>query len=86
MAFVTGFSESGNPKPDGLQLEISDDGKGMPVDLEEAGLRRGGGNGMRTMRQRAEEVGGSFEVTARINGGTRIRVFVPFEVHASIEA
>jgi signal transduction histidine kinase len=53
-----------------LQIEIKDDGRGLPVDYE-------AGVGLRSMRERAEEVNGSCVVESVSNSGTRIHVHLP---------
>jgi signal transduction histidine kinase len=54
----------------GLQLEITDDGHGLSDDYRP-------GVGMASMRERAEELGGTCEVT-RVDGrGTRVRALLP---------
>ncbi len=59
--------------PDGLNLEISDDGVGI-ADLAAA---RQLSYGMASMRQRVRAVGGNFEVVSLPGQGTRVQVFVP---------
>ena len=53
-----------------LRLEIADDGCGLPDD-------RHAGVGLTSMRERATELGGSFEFTAAAGGGTVVRVELP---------
>jgi signal transduction histidine kinase len=53
-----------------LNVEVLDDGKGIPGD-------RGTGVGLSSMRERAVELGGSFEVGAVPSGGTRVRASLP---------
>ncbi len=53
-----------------FQVEIEDDGAGLP-----AGLRAG--VGLRSMRERAEELGGTLHIGPRANGGTLIRASLP---------
>lgn len=53
-----------------LHLEISDDGIGRPG-LHNAGL------GLNSMRERAEELGGTFVIEAKPGGGTRVVVQLP---------
>lgn len=55
-----------------LRVEVVDDGRGMPADAE-------AGVGVRSMRERAEELGGSFRITAD-PGGTRIVALLPATV------
>jgi signal transduction histidine kinase len=53
-----------------LQIEIKDDGKGMP-EVYRAGI------GLRSMRERAEELGGTYFVESPSKTGTSIRVQLP---------
>jgi signal transduction histidine kinase len=53
-----------------LLITIMDDGKGLP-DHYQAGV------GIRSMRERAEELEGTFAVQTRPTGGTVIHVFLP---------
>ena len=53
-----------------LRLAVADDGHGIGAD-------RGSGVGLHSMRERAEELGGSFEVESVPDGGTRIRASLP---------
>jgi signal transduction histidine kinase len=53
-----------------LRLEITDDGCGIPDD-------RPAGVGLHSMRERAEELGGSCVVEASPEGGTRVRAVLP---------
>jgi signal transduction histidine kinase len=54
-----------------LRLEVEDDGRG----IEE---NRRAGVGLTSMRERAEELGGSCTVEAVPSGGTRVRAFLPY--------
>jgi signal transduction histidine kinase len=54
-----------------LRLEVEDDGRG----IEE---NRRAGVGLTSMRERAEELGGSCTVEAIPCGGTRIRAYLPY--------
>jgi signal transduction histidine kinase len=56
--------------PAALQVEIEDDGAGLP-----AGLRAG--VGLRSMRERAEELGGRLSVAPGARGGTCVRATLP---------
>ena len=64
---------------DGLALTVTDDGSGV----SEAG---GAGIGLRSMRERAVELGGSLEISAPDLGqGTKVRMLLPgggFEARA----
>lgn len=53
-----------------LIITIRDDGCGLPVDLVL-------GVGMRSMRERAEELGGSCTIEARSEGGTLVVAHLP---------
>jgi signal transduction histidine kinase len=53
-----------------LRLEVVDDGSGLAPD-------RTAGVGLSSMRERAEELGGSFEVVPSSEGGTIVRVRLP---------
>jgi signal transduction histidine kinase len=55
---------------DALGLDIADDGRGLPRD-------RHAGVGLTSMRERATELGGSFELAAAAGGGTLVRVSIP---------
>lgn len=58
-----------------LDIEITDDGTGLPQD-------RQAGIGLVSMRERAEELGGSFVAGAGPKGGTRILARLPLPEHA----
>ena len=53
-----------------LHLEVTDDGCGIPVD-------RQAGVGLRSMQERAGEVGGSCAVEALPSKGTRVQASLP---------
>lgn len=53
-----------------LRVEISDDGVGLPPN-------RRAGVGLSSMRERAEEIGGSCTVVAGANGGARVTAKLP---------
>jgi len=57
-----------------LQLVICDDGLGFDPDVLKS---RAGGFGLQAMRERAEEIGGSFLVRSRPGHGTRVVVQMP---------
>ncbi|MGB3716943.1 MAG: GAF domain-containing sensor histidine kinase [Candidatus Promineifilaceae bacterium] len=57
-------------QPRELRVEISDDGRGMPDDVTY-------GVGINAMRERAEEVGGSFRLASRRGKGTQIWASIP---------
>jgi signal transduction histidine kinase len=55
-----------------IRLEICDDGRGVPA-LHRVGL------GLASMRERADELGGSCEIITEVGGGTRVCVRLPTE-------
>jgi signal transduction histidine kinase len=55
-----------------LELEVEDDGRGMSA-------HQGRGIGMRSMRDRADELGGAVTITPRTGGGTLVRLTLPIE-------
>jgi signal transduction histidine kinase len=57
----------------GLRLSIEDDGVGLTAS-------RGIGIGLASMRERAEELGGTFAIEPRPGGGTRVQVVLPLPV------
>jgi signal transduction histidine kinase len=61
-------------EPGGFRVEIADDGKGLAdMDPQRAATR----NGLRNMRKRMEDVGGTFEMGPAPEGGVLIRLTVP---------
>ncbi len=54
-----------------LRMDVSDDGVGPPTGS------RGAGVGLGSMRERAEELGGSCEIAAGRRSGTRVRAVLP---------
>ena len=67
---VIRFSVSHNGSSDILGIEIQDDGKGMPRDHRT-------GVGLRSMRERAEEIGGVCVIESNLTQGTCVSVKVP---------
>jgi PAS domain S-box-containing protein len=67
-----------------LQLEVADNGKGIPSDILAALNSSGGqlGVGIRGMRERVRQLGGWLQVDSR-RGGTTILVSLPVHVTAS---
>jgi two-component system NarL family sensor kinase len=57
---------------DRLIIEVSDDGVGLPA-------RHHPGVGLSSMRERAEELGGSFVAEPRVDGGTLVRAELPLD-------
>ena len=66
-----------------VEVEIRDNGKGLPVmalskNTEVDGEQRFySGHGMRGMRERAEELGGTFEVIQQLEGGVSVLARIP---------
>ncbi len=56
--------------PPALRVEVVDDGPGLPVDQRP-------GVGLRSMRERADEVGGTCQVDRTRSGGTRVQAVLP---------
>jgi signal transduction histidine kinase/ligand-binding sensor domain-containing protein len=61
-------------EPQRFVLEIEDDGRGLPADATEKGR-----NGLKNMRKRMEDVGGSFEATKGAEGGTLVKLAAPLK-------
>ncbi len=57
-------------EPDGLHLVVEDDGNGLPAQPRD-------GVGLVSMRRRAAELGGTWTVSPRVGGGTRVEVVLP---------
>lgn len=64
--------------PDGLVLEIRDNGRGIPADVAAAG----GSLGLLGMRERANALGGEVTVAPRPAGGTVVRLWLPLPAPA----
>ncbi|MFF2042643.1 sensor histidine kinase [Kitasatospora sp. NPDC058170] len=63
--------------PDEVVVEARDDGRGFPQEADRIGGRRfGAGLGLRSMADRAEELGGSFRAVNQ-DGGALIRAVLP---------
>jgi signal transduction histidine kinase len=70
--------------PHAVEVEIEDNGKGLAVVPSRSTLRREGeqqriysGHGMSGMRERAAELGGTFEVTQQATGGVSVKANIP---------
>ncbi len=69
---------------DGIAVEISDNGHGLQTDnysydlsMDNEHQRIYSGHGLRGMRERAEELGGTFEITQIPGNGITIQVWIP---------
>jgi signal transduction histidine kinase len=62
-----------------LLLTIEDDGIGLAAAKSVSGV------GMYSMRERAEELGGSFEVVDRPGGGTRVEAIFPIGLAVAVD-
>jgi len=67
------------PRPNGLMLEITDDGVGFTVPDDLSGLQSAGHFGIVGMNERARTIGGALRVESAPGAGTRITVQVPLE-------
>lgn len=65
--------------PDRVMLTISDDGNGIASSETKRHLE-GTGAGLRNMRQRMDDEGGSMEITSDVGGGTVVRAVLPLGV------
>lgn len=63
----------------GVRLVVRDDGRGFATSRR--GRRLASGLGLHHMRERAEQVGGTFALTAARGGGTAITVELPLRPH-----
>jgi signal transduction histidine kinase len=61
-----------------VSLRIEDDGRGFDVDTNGAATN-GGGFGLRGMRERVEQVGGTLSVESLPGRGTQITATVPLD-------
>lgn len=61
--------------PSARELEILDDGCGLPP----VSTAPAGGLGLRSMRYRADSIGASMSISARTEGGTQVLISLPIE-------
>jgi signal transduction histidine kinase len=59
-------------EPDGLQLIVADNGRGLPVNARTREM-----DGVDNMRTRIEKLGGRFEITSEAGRGVTVRIQVP---------
>jgi signal transduction histidine kinase len=59
-----------------LCLEVQDNGRGLPI-------QRRAGIGLNSMRERAEELGGTLTITSLATGGTSVLARLPCQVNPS---
>jgi signal transduction histidine kinase len=67
---------------DGIEVEIVDDGRGLPVSVDEPQADEGvpsiySGHGLANMQARAEELEGTFALMPVPTGGVKVKVYVP---------
>jgi signal transduction histidine kinase len=61
---------------DGFTLSVADDGKGFDPAARTARERPGSGNGLKNMRQRLAQIGGTCEIRSAPGSGTTVRFVV----------
>ena len=64
-------------EPSSLTLEIEDNGRGLGGMDQEAAMRR---NGLKNMRKRMEDIGGTFSLGPGGEGGALVRLTVPLKL------
>ena len=69
------FTVDDDSRPPGLVLVIADDGVGLPTAVQP-------GVGLTSMRERAEELGGTFEAASQPGRGTRITATLPLSIRS----
>ncbi|MCB0162525.1 MAG: hypothetical protein KDD83_30515, partial [Caldilineaceae bacterium] len=69
------FTVDDDSRPPGLVLVIADDGVGLPAAVRP-------GVGLTSMRERAEELGGTFEAASQPGRGTRITATLPLSIRS----
>jgi signal transduction histidine kinase len=62
-----------------LQLDIEDNGRGIPLPIDYAALLAAGHLGLAGIRERAQRIGGTLDVQRVVGGGVRIRLLVPVD-------
>ena len=61
----------------GLTAAVTDDGRGLPATADDGRLGRPDSYGIVGMRERADSVGATFEMTSEPGEGTKVRCFLP---------
>jgi signal transduction histidine kinase len=64
-------------EPAAVVLCIEDDGQGFAAPVSTVALLRSGHFGLANMRERAERLGGSLDISSRRSSGARLRVCIP---------
>jgi signal transduction histidine kinase len=72
----TSIEVSVTEAPEGIVLEVSDDGMGIDTGGSDRAVRAGH-LGLAVVRRRVQDAGGTFEIATRADGGTRSRVVLP---------
>jgi len=70
--------------PDEVRLDVEDDGRGFDT-LAPAGDGASRHFGLKTMRERAESLGGELRVESTIDGGTRLAALIPLQRSGALE-
>lgn len=63
-----------NKKSKRLHIQITDNGKGFPASYNSLSINNLGGNGIKNMKARAEEIKGRFKIESNDNKGTTVQV------------
>ena len=62
----------------GAQLEVQDDGAGLPPDWKDKARQDGGHYGLRWLAERVEALGGRLAIANRAVRGAQLQVWLPF--------
>ncbi len=65
--------------PSGIYTSVTDDGAGFDIDAIMRNYETRGSLGMINLRERAEAVGGEFNMVSKIGEGTQATIFIPNE-------
>jgi signal transduction histidine kinase len=68
---------------DGVLLQVSDDGRGLPAGTTEESLARGGHMGLAGMRERITALGGTVSLRGQSGAGALLEVLVPAALRES---